>query len=86
MHDPLVNIYFTKKSTINVFHVIRNLASFQLLTNKLGFSDMNLATKLLQGVPPLIKVCTDQLTEDNNQNFAKGYPTEIFYLFIWFFW
>ena len=36
-------------------------------------------TRILQGVPPLSKVCTDPLTEDNNQNFARDSPTEIFF-------
>ena len=46
-----------------------------------AISDLNLATKILQGVPPLLKVCTDSLTEDNNRVFARGYPTEIFFGF-----
>ena len=38
-----------------------------------------MATKILQVIHPLLKVCTDPLTEDNNPNFARGSPTEIFF-------
>ena len=37
-----------------------------------------MAAKNLKGDPPLLKVCTDPLAEDNNQNFARGSHTEIF--------
>ena len=40
-------------------------------------SDNNMTTKFLQGDPPMLKVCTDPLTEDNNRNFARGSPNEI---------
>ena len=33
----------------------------------------------MQGVPPLLEVCTDPLTEDNNHNFARGPPTEYYF-------
>ena len=45
-----------------------------------AISDLKMATNILQGVPPLIKVYTDPLTEDNNRNFARGSFTEIFFL------
>ena len=45
--------------------------------NNLVISDLKMATKILQGVPLLLKVCTDTLTEDNNQNYARGSPTGI---------
>ena len=38
-----------------------------------------MATKILQGDPPLIKVCIDPLTEDNNPNFARGSLTKLFF-------
>ena len=44
-----------------------------------------MATKILQGAPPLIKMFTYPLTEDNNRNFARGLPTDIF-LCVWFLW
>ena len=43
-----------------------------------AIGDLKMATKFLQGVPPLLKVCTDLLTEYNNRNFARGPPTETF--------
>ena len=36
-----------------------------------------MVTKTFQGDPPLLKVCTDTLTEDDNRDFSRGYPTEI---------
>ena len=39
---------------------------------------MKISTKTFQGVAPLLKVCTDPLTEDNNRNSARVSPTEIF--------
>ena len=36
-----------------------------------------MATKMLQGVTPLIKVCKDPLPEYDNWNFTRGYTTEI---------
>ena len=42
-----------------------------------AISDLKMATEILQGVPPLLKVFKDPLTKDNNHNFARGYPTEI---------
>ena len=38
---------------------------------------MKLITKNLQGIPLLIKVCTDPLTEGNIWNFTRGSRTEI---------
>ena len=37
-----------------------------------------MATGIFKGVPPILKVCKDALTEDNNQNFARGSPTELY--------
>ena len=37
---------------------------------------MKLATKILQGIHPLIKVYTYPLTEGNNRYFSRGSPTE----------
>ena len=44
-----------------------------------------MATKILQGAPPLLKVCTCLLTEDNSPNFGRGSPTELFFSFFSFF-
>ena len=38
-------------------------------------------TKILYGVPPLLKVCTAPPTEDNNRDFVGGSPTDFFCLF-----
>ena len=42
-----------------------------------AISDLNMANKILQGPNPLLKGCTDPLTEDNNRNFSKGFLTEL---------
>ena len=42
---------------------------------------MKMATEFLQGVPPLLKVCTYPLAKDNNQNFARGSTNDIFFGF-----
>ena len=38
-----------------------------------------MATKILHWDYPPLKVCTDPLTGDNNRNFARGSPTELFF-------
>ena len=60
---------------------MRKLASCELLPNQLGVSDLKLTTKILQGIPLLLEVCTDILTEDNNRNFARGPHTDLFFFF-----
>ena len=42
-------------------------------------------TKILQGDPPLLKVCTDPLTEDNKTYFSGDSSTELFFPFFLFF-
>ena len=41
--------------------------------------DIKMENNCFQGVLPLLKVCTDPLTEDNNRNFARGSPTDLFF-------
>ena len=44
-----------------------------------------MATNILQGDPTLLKACTDLITEDNNGDFARGYPNQLsFSLFFYF--
>ena len=45
---------------------------------------MKQSTKILQGIPPLIKVFTDTLTEGNNRDVASGSCTELFFILL--FW
>ena len=40
-----------------------------------------MSTKILQGIPPLLKVCTDPLTEGNNRDFVKGSSLRSFFCF-----
>ena len=42
---------------------------------------MKTTTKSLLVATPLLKGCTYPLTEDYNRNFARGSPTEIFFVF-----
>ena len=39
-----------------------------------AISDLKIATKTLKWVPPLLKMCTDPLTENNNRNFQEVPP------------
>ena len=56
----------------------RSLQSpYQLCKILKGCSDLNMATKILQGGPPLLEVCTDTLPEYDNWNVARGYLAEI---------
>ena len=45
---------------------------------------MNIITKCLQGSPPLLKVCTNPLTEGNNRNFARGSRTDLYFILFYF--
>ena len=65
---------------IKICHVAWNLASRELLPNWLGVSDMNLETRILQGIPSLLKFCTDPITEYNSNNFERTSPTELYLL------
>ena len=38
---------------------------------------MNMEIENFQGVPSLLKICTDTLPEYDNWSFARGYPTDI---------
>ena len=42
---------------------------------------LKITTKMLQWVTPLLKVCTDPLTEDNNGFFSRGSPTALYLSF-----
>ena len=61
----------------------QNMPCKETAKNNKGISDLKMATKLLQGVPPLLNVCINPLIEDNNRNFSGGSPPEISFWFLW---
>ena len=66
----LIHEYCNQKSmsTRKTFQSLKGWSKCEVI------SDMNTETEILQGVNPLLKVCTDPLPEDNNWNFQGFFP------------